>query len=279
MVHMENTGLVLEGGGMRGVFTAGVLDYMMDNGITFPYTIAVSAGACNAVSYIAGQRGRSKKCDVELLKKYKYIGMRSVLRKRSIMDMDLLFKDFPSTIIPVDFEAFFKNSNRCVFVVTNCETGKPEYFEEKSDAQRLNDICRASSSLPFLCPITYIEGVPMLDGGICDAIPLKRAMAEGYAKNVVVLTRNRGYRKKGRIKVPYFFYRKYPKLKEQLRKKNAEYNEMMNYIESHERTGELLVIRPKRKIEVDRLERNMKKLNNLYEHGYECARLVFEGVK
>ncbi len=279
MMQMENTGLVLEGGGMRGVFTAGVLDYMMDNGISFPYAIAVSAGACNAVSYVAGQKGRSKSCDIELLKKYKYIGMKSVLRKRSIMDMDLLFKDFPSKIIPLDYDAFFKNPTRCVLVATDCQKGKPVYFEERQDPNRLNDICRASCSLPFVCPISYVDGIPMLDGGICDAIPLRKAMSDGFQKNVVVLTRNRGYRKKGKIKIPYFYYRKYPKLKEQLHRKNAEYNEMMDYIESHERTGELIVIRPKRKIEVSRLEKNMKKLTNLYEHGYECARLVFEGVK
>lgn len=275
---MEEMGLVLEGGGMRGVFTAGAIDYMIDNGIKFPYVVAVSAGACNAISFVSGQRGRVKSCDTEVLKKYKYMGIRTMLRKGSIMDMNFLFDEFPKTVSPFDYDTFFNNSTKCLVVATNCVTGQAEYLEEKKDPERLNNICKASCSLPFVCPITYVDDMPMLDGGISDAIPVRKAMEDGYGKIIVVLTRNRGYRKKGKVKGPYFIYKKYPKLKERLRHKNTEYNEVMSFIEKEERKGSIIVIRPKKKLEVDRLEKNIKKLNSLYDHGYECAKLVFEKI-
>ena len=217
MTINNDTALVLEGGGMRGVFTCGVLDCFMDHQIRFPYTIGVSAGACNGLSYISRQRGRAKYSNIDLLDKYNYIGLRHLLRKRNIMDFDLLFTEFPEHILPYDYDAYFSSSERYEMVTTNCLTGEANYFEEKSDKKRLIDIVRASSSLPFVCPITYVDDIPMLDGGIVDSIPLQRAMDEGYASHVVVLTRNKGYRKETKdIRVPSFIYRKYPRIREAL---------------------------------------------------------------
>ena len=196
LVRIDNrSGLVLEGGGMRGVFTCGVLDNFMDRGIRCPYTIGGSAGACNGLSYMSGQRGRAKYSNIDLLEKYNYIGLKYLLKKRNIMDFDLLFLLFPEHILPYDFDANFSSPERFVMVTTNCLTGEANYFEEKQDKERDIDIVRASSSLPFVCPIVYVDNVPMLDGGIVDSIALMHAGKDGCNRNVVVLTRNRGYRK------------------------------------------------------------------------------------
>lgn len=271
-----SSGLVLEGGGMRGVFTCGVLDCFMDRGIRFPYTIGVSAGACNGLSYMSGQRGRAKFSNIDLLAKYHYIGLKYLLKKRNIMDFDLLFHDFPERILPYDYETYFRCPERYVMVTTNCLTGEANYFEEKRSAERVIDIVRASSSLPFVCPIAYVDGVPMLDGGIVDSIPLLRARQDGFTNNVVVLTRNRGYRKKIQgTKVPSFIYRKYPLLREAINRRSVLYNEQLELVERLEEAGEITVIRPQRPIVVDRIERNIRKLTELYEEGYACAEQFF----
>lgn len=273
----ESTGLVLEGRGMRGVFTCGVLDYFMDHDIRFPYAIGVSAGACNGLSYASRQRGRAKYSNIDLLEKYNYIGLKHLLKKRNILDFDLLFNEFPEHILPYDYETYFASSERFVMVTTNCITGEANYFEEKKDKRRVIDIVRASSSLPFVCPITYVDNIPMLDGGIVDSIPLQRAIADGYTRNVVVLTRNRGYRKDSKdIRVPSFVYRKYPKLREALNRRCAVYNEQLEMVEKMEDEGKIFVIRPQNPVMVDRIERDVQKLTEFYEEGYECARNLIE---
>ena len=272
-IHINpKTGLVLEGGGMRGVFTCGVLDSFMDRGIRFPYTIGVSAGACNGLSYMSGQRGRAKYSNIDLLEKYQYIGLKYLLKKRNIMDFDLLFQEFPEHILPYDYESYFSSPERYEMVTTNCVTGEANYFEEKQDKKRVIDIVRASSSLPFVCPIAYVDDVPMLDGGIVDSIPLMRAWNEGFTHNVVVLTRNRGYRKEAKdIHIPSFFYRKYPKMREALSCRCRVYNEQLEMVERMEEAGEITVIRPQKPVRVDRIERDIQKLTDLYEEGYACA--------
>lgn len=267
----NKSGLILEGGGMRGVFTSGVLDNFMDRGIHFPYTIGVSAGACNGLSYMSYQRGRAKFSNIDLLEKYRYIGFKHLITKGNIMDFNLLFHTFPEKIIPYDYEKFAQSEAEYEMVTTNCITGKACYFNEKKDPKRIIDIVKASSSLPFLCPITYVDNIPMLDGGIADSIPLKRAQSLGFDNNLVVLTRNKGYRKSGEMKVPPFFYRKYPKLCEAIRNRNLLYNQQMDLVEMLEKEGKLLVIRPELPILVDRMERDTKKLLDLYQQGYECA--------
>lgn len=268
----DRSGLVLEGGGMRGVFTCGVLDNFMERGIRFPYTIGVSAGACNGLSYMSGQRGRAKYSNINLLEKYKYIGWKHLLKKRNIMDFDLLFQEFPEHILPYDYETYFHTPERYVMVTTNCLTGEANYFEEKQSKERVIDIVRASSSLPFVCPISYVDHIPMLDGGIVDSIPLVHAREDGYTHNVVVLTRNRGYRKEIQgTKVPSFIYRKYPLLREAINRRSVVYNEQLEFVERLEDEGEITVIRPQMPIVVDRIERDIKKLTALYEEGYQCA--------
>lgn len=276
----EKTGLVLEGGGMRGVFTCGVLDYMMDHAIWFPYGIGVSAGACNGLSYMSRQRGRAKFSNIDLLDKYHYISIRHLWRKRCILDQNLLYDQFPKQILPYDYKAYAENPARFEMVTTSCVTGRACYLEEKQDADRIIAIVKASSSLPYVCPITYVDGEPMLDGGIVDSIPVVRAMQQGYDRNVVVLTRNRGYRKKEKdIKIPHFIYKKYPRLRVALSKRCQVYNEQLELVEQLEDEGKIRVIRPARRMEVDRIETDIKKLTALYEEGYICAKRVFEGNK
>ena len=269
------SGLVLEGGGMRGVFTCGVLDNFMDRGVRFPYTIGVSAGACNGLSYMSEQRGRAKYSNIDLLQKYHYIGLKQLLLKGNLMDFELLFHTFPEKIIPYDYDRFAACKEHFEMVTTDCHTGQACYFEEKQDPARIIDLVKASSSLPFVSPISYVDGRPMLDGGIADSIPLRRAQSLGYDNNIVVLTRNRGYRKSTKpTPVPPFFYRKYPELRRAIKERNGVYNEQISNVEQLEAKGDLVVIRPERPIEVDRMERDVAKLLALYEEGYECAAKV-----
>lgn len=271
----QSSGLILEGGGMRGVFTCGVLDNLMDRDIRFPYTIGVSAGACNGLSYMSRQRGRAKYSNIDLLDKYKYISIKRLLTQGNIMDFELLFHKFPEEIIPYDYDAYARCSERYEMVTTNCITGKACYYEEKNDHKRIIDIVKASSSLPFVCPITEVDGIPMLDGGIADSIPLLRARELGYDKNVVVLTRNKGYRKSSKSStIPPFIYRKYPLLRKAIAARNSLYNRQVDLIETLEEKGELTVIRPELPIEVGRIERNISKLLDLYHQGYKLAAAI-----
>ena len=277
MTITSNSGLILEGGGMRGVFTSGVLDCFMDKGIRFPYTIGVSAGACNGLSYMSNQRGRAKFSNIDLLEKYNYIGIKHLLKKGNIMDFDLLFDVFPNEIIPYDYDKLANSEEHYEMVTTSCKTGKACYFEEKKNKERVIDIVKASSSLPFVCPISYVDGEPMLDGGIADSIPLLRARELGYDNNVVVLTRNKGYRKTVKdMRFVSMFYKEYPAMQAAIRNRNKIYNEQISMIEAMEERGEIIVIRPQKPVEVDRMERDTKKLLALYDEGYELALRALE---
>ncbi|MBR3941500.1 MAG: patatin family protein [Bacteroidaceae bacterium] len=268
----DKSSLILEGGGMRGIFTIGVLDNFMDRGIRFPYIIGVSAGACNALSYMSNQRGRAKFSNIDMMEKYNYIGFRHLITQGNIMDFRLLFHKLPEEIYPYDYDALARSTERLEVVTTNCITGEANYFEEKNDPKRVIDIVKASSSLPFVCPIAYVDGVPMADGGVADSIPVERAMSQGFTKPVIVLTRNKGYRKPAKgTKVPFFMYRKYPKLKEAIRNRNAIYNSQVELVEKMEAEGSAIVIRPERPIEVGRMERDINKLHALYQEGYDLA--------
>lgn len=272
MQQYYDTALVLEGGGLRGVFTCGALDCFMDNGIRFPFAVGVSAGACNGLSYMSGQRGRARSSNIDLMEKYHYVGFKYMLTQGCIMDFKLLFEDFPEKIIPYDYPAYFSNPDRFVMVTTNCLTGKAEYFEEKSSPERVMSIVRASSSLPFVSKITYVDGIPMLDGGIVDSIPVQYALDQGYEHPVVILTRNKGYRKKdGYIRAAKVFYRKYPQLQKAIFERNIVYNQTMDLIEKLEDEGKLTVIRPENPVNVGRMEKDTAKLAALYDEGYKMA--------
>jgi predicted patatin/cPLA2 family phospholipase len=225
------------------------------------------------------QRGRGKYSNIDLLAKYKYIGIRPLLKRRGLIDQQLLFHSFPDRILPYNYKAYAENPGRFEMVTTDCVSGKPCYWEEKYDEKRIIDIVKASSSLPYACPIIHVDGKPMLDGGIVDSIPLQRAFDQGYENCVVVLTRNKGYRKSDKeVMVPRFIYKEYPRLRVALRNRNKVYNEQLELVERLEDEGKIKVIRPLKPIVVDRMETNVRKLTDLYEEGYECAKRMFEAI-
>ena len=255
----RNTGLVLEGGGMRGVFTSGVLDAFMKHDLYFPYVVAVSAGACNGLSYMSRQPRRARYSNIDMLRKYDYISLKRLLTQGSIFDPNILYERFPNEIVPFDYETYRENPAVYEIVTTNCLTGRAEYLTEKTDPKRLTAIVKASSSLPYVAQITEVDGVPMLDGGIVDSIPVVRAIDKGYSPNVVILTRNRGFRSsEPDIKVPKLFYGEYPRLRVALSRRVEEYNKQLELIERMEDWGEVICIRPERPMEVDRLCRDVE---------------------
>ena len=269
-MHIErNTGLVLEGGGMRGVFTSGVLDAFMKHGVYFRHVVAVSAGACNGMSYISRQPRRARLSNIDFLTQYGYIGWRHLLRQGCIFDQELLYDKFPNEYIPFDFDSFFQWSATFEMVTTNCLTGQAEYLTESKDRQRSLDIVRASSSLPYVSKIVRVDGIPMLDGGIVDSIPVMRAIETGHPQNVVILTRNKGYRSKERDrKIPPFVYKKYPRLRVALSRRVAAYNEQLELVERLEELGKVVCIRPQRPMEVGRMEKDIGRLERLYQEGF-----------
>lgn len=265
----RNTGLVLEGGGMRGVFTSGVLDALMKYEQRFRYVVAVSAGACNGMSYMSWQPRRARYSNIDALRKYGYISLKHLLIHGSIFDPNILYDRLPNEIAPFDYEAYEQNPATMEMVTTNCLTGRAEYLTEKHDRQRMMDIVRASSSLPYVAKITMVDGVPMLDGGIVDSIPVERSIETGHPVNVVVLTRNLGYRSTERdVKQPRFIYSRYPRLRVALSRRVEEYNRQLDLVERMEQWGEIIVIRPQRPLEVDRICRDTDKLERLYEEGF-----------
>lgn len=263
------TGLVLEGGGMRGVFTSGVLDAFMKHNLYFKYIVAVSAGACNGMSYVSRQPRRARVSNIDYLARYRYIGLRHLVTQGCIFDQKLLYDKFPNELLPFDFDEYFKHSQSFEMVITNCLTGQAMYLSEAHDRQRSLDIVKASSSLPFVSKIVNVDGLPMLDGGIVDSIPINRAIETGHKHNVVILTRNKGWRDTGKDrKVPAFIYKNYPRLRVALSHRLKVYNAQMDLIDRLEAEGRITCIRPLRPMEVGRIENDVMKLERLYEEGF-----------
>ena len=281
MTEYNETALVLEGGGTRGVFTAGVLDYLMEKEVKFPYVIGVSAGACNAIDYVSKQIGRTKDCTIIQDRKNRYIGTKDALKKGYLFDMDRLFDEYPNRLFPFDFDTYFASDIQCEVVVTNCLTGEAMYLSEKQDKERLLTICRASSSIPLISPVVDVDGIPCVDGGVADSVPLIHSMKLGHQKNVVVLTRNKGYRKKapGKSRLLYTAaLKKYPNLLNALLNRYRNYNRVMELVEKWEEEGHIFVIRPE--VEpVSRTEQNVEKLTEFYDHGYQLMKQRMEEMQ
>ena len=257
---------------MRGVFTCGVLDALMKHELYFNYVVAVSAGACNGLSYISRQPRRARYSNIDMLRKYGYISLKSLIMQGSIFDPNILYERFPDEIVPFDYETYASNPATFEMVTTNCLTGRAEYLTEKTDRRRLISIVKASSSLPFVAKVTTVDGTPMLDGGIVDSIPVQRAIETGHPLNVVVLTRNRGYRSDERdFKMPPFVYKEYPRLRVVLSHRTREYNRQLEMVERMENWGDIIVIRPQRPMDVDRICRDTERLERLYEEGVQLG--------
>lgn len=279
---VKNSGLILEGGATRGVFTAGVLDYLMEQEYyEFSYVAGVSAGACNAVDYVSRQPGRTKECMIHKEKHSQYINLKTAIKKKSLFDMDMIFDKYPNEIYPFDYDTYFESDIHCELVVTNCNTGQAEYLNDRSSKERLMKICRASSSIPVVSPMVEVDGIPYLDGGLGDSIPVIRSLKTGHKKNVLILTRNFGYRKKPPRKSRNVYaavYRKYPELVRTILNRYRMYNKTLSYIEKWEREKKIFVIRPEIP-EVSRTEQDYDTLMNFYQHGHDQMEKKFEGMK
>lgn len=261
---------------MRGVFTSGVLDAFMKHELYFRYVVAVSAGACNGLSYMSRQPRRARISNIDMLAKYDYIGLRHLVTQGCIFDPELLYDRFPYELVPYDYDEYFRNCRRGYtfeMVMTNCQTGRSEYLAETSgDSHRLNELARASSSLPYVSKIVWIDGKPMLDGGIIDSIPVMHAIESGHQYNVVITTRNKGWRDTGKDrKQPPFVYRNYPRLRVLLSHRLEAYNKQMDLVDCLESEGRILVIRPEMPVVVGRMEKDTSKLEALYEEGFSLG--------
>lgn len=277
---MNKVGLVLEGGGMRGLYTAGILDFFMEKDLYFPYVIGVSAGACNAASYISKQKERSKRINIDYVKNPRYLSYRNLVKEKSIFGMDFLFNEIPNKLEPFDYTTFHSSEQRFIIGTTDCETGNSLYFD-KNKCKDILGVLRASSSIPLLSPVVEVEGKKLLDGGVADSIPIKKAIEDGFKRNIIILTRNKEYRKK-----PYKFklfvkrsYSKYPKLVDKIFNRYKIYNNTLDYIEELENKYKAFVIRPSKPLKVDRLEKNPEKLKELYKMGYEDAKNLYFKMK
>lgn len=280
---MKKATIVLEGGATRGVFTSGALDYLMEMDVYLSHVIGVSAGACNGVDYVSRQPGRTRDCMIHKEKEYDYYyGFTKFIKEKSLLDMDMVFDKYPNEIFPFDFDTYFASDMECEIVTTNCVTGKAEYMKEDKDRERLMKLCRASSSMPLVSPIVNIDGIPYLDGGLADSIPVKRAVELGNEKIVLMLTRNPGYRKKMTSKalanVYRRAYRKYPNLVRTTIRRNFEYNKAMRLVEEMEEEGKIFVLRPLIPT-VSRLEKNYDTLMEFYQHGYQLMKKEIGNLK
>lgn len=278
---MSSIGLVLEGGGMRGVYTAGVLEYFLEQGLYFPYTIGVSAGACIAASYLSRQQGRNRIVNVEWVKDPRYISWRNYWSKGQLFGMDFIFDEIPNSLVPFDNEAFEKSREEFVIGTMDCNTGEPVYYRKSEPGFDLLRVLRASSSLPFIAPIVEYGGRELLDGGIVDPIPLRKAEDDGHNRNVLILTRNSDYRK-SRNRFMWLVkrvYGKYPALVATMMRRHEIYNGTLSYIDEQEQAGKAFVIRPQEPIKVGRMERDPSKLDALYQQGYKDAAKLMPALR
>ena len=267
----KKTGLVLEGGGMRGIYTAGVLDVFMENGITFDGVIGVSAGAIHGCSFVSGQKGRSIRYYMKYCRNWQFMSFRSLLLTGNIAGEKFCYHTLPEKLDPYDYEAFKKSPTKFYVGCSNVETGKAEYLPI-TDMKEQIDRMRASASLPLVSKIVKTAGLKLLDGGCTDSIPLHAFAKMGYKKCVVVLTRPAGYRKKpGNFWLPEAAYHKYPAFVRALRSRYYFYNKTVEWIDRLEQEGKIFVIRPSEALPIGRTEHSVEKLQETYDIGRKDA--------
>lgn len=280
MEQWVNAGLVLEGGGMRGIYTAGVLDFFMEQGLYFKNTYGVSAGSCHGASYMSKQKMRAYRISLNYLDNKHYCSLYSLFTTGNLFGVDMCYRQIPDELDPYDYAEFEKKQGNFYAVVTNCETGKPEYLlleDMKEDIQAV----RASSSLPLLSRMVSIGDKKYLDGGISDSIPVRKARKDGNDKVVVILTRDSSYQKGPNSLMPLLKirYRHYPRLVEAMENRHKDYNKSLAYIREGEKAGKIFVLRPKEPVPFNRIEKDRKKLISLYWQGYEDAKKQYEELK
>lgn len=271
---MTKIGLVLEGGAFRGVFTAGVLDVLMENKIECDYVVGVSAGAGNAMSYLSKQPGRTRNVIKPGDHRQNYFGMKHILRHGRFLNLDIMFHEYPYNQFPYDFDEFYRSKIENEVVVANCETGKAEYYDERKDIDRLLNLCKASCSVPIMCAPVKIGDYHYLDGSICDSIPIERALSKGCDKLIVIMTKNvtetpTDYGKlKGVMKMRY--KRRYPLFYEALLKRTSVYRKQLKKLRQLENEGIALVLRPDIEC-IHKFEQKDEKVEAFYQNGRSVA--------
>lgn len=266
------TGLILEGGAMRGLFTAGVMDVMLEHNIPFDGAIGVSAGAAFGCNYKSKQIGRVLRYNLRFCADKRYSGVRCLLRTGNIFSTDFCYGEVPLRYDPFDYDTYNSNPMDFYVVCTDVETGKAVYHKYTGWKDHGFDWIRASASMPLVSQIVEIDGRKYLDGGIADSIPVAFFQQLGYDRNVVVLTRPKGYQKKnGAMPLIRQKYRAYPKLVEAMANRHIVYNNTLAEIDRDEQAGRLFVLRPEKPLPVGRVEKDPKKLQQAYDTGRATA--------
>ncbi len=273
------TALILEGGGMRGLYTAGVLDVLMENKIETDVAVGVSAGALFGINYKSKQIGRVLRYNLKYAGNKENLGVKSLLKTGDLMSKQFYFDDLPFKLDVMDTETYKNCKTEFYAVVTNLNTGLPEY---KSIYDLKNEECmeylRASGSLPFVSKPVTINGVPYLDGGVSDSIPVKHYIDKGYEKMMVGLTRPLGFRKKGEIHGTGIAYKNYPDFAKTLKKRNLDYSKQCDLVDKLEKDGKILVIRPSEYIKVKTTEKDRKVIQNIYDLGVKDCKSKMQEI-
>lgn len=274
---MIKAGLVVEGGGMRGVYSSGVLDFFIEKDLFFENNYGVSAGACHLCSYLAKQYKRAFRVNVDYLNDKRYCSVHSLLKTGNLFGAEMLYDIIPNELDLFDYDTYNKNESNFYVVITDINTGKPEYVKI-GDLKKDIIYVRASSSLPLLAQNVKINDKEYLDGGISDSIPIKKSIADGNKKNVVILTRDSTYRKGKNSLMPIIKlkYKKYPNFVKSMADRYIVYNEILDFIKELENNGDVFVIRPKKPVNIGRTEKNREKLEALYNDGYNDAKDCYE---
>lgn len=272
-------GLVLEGGAMRGLYTAGVLDVFLGNNIKVDGIIGVSAGVLFGVNYLSKQKGRAIRYNKKFAKDKRYMGMRSFLTTGNIINKDFAYYEIPTKLDIFDEETFEKSDTDFWATVTNIETGEAEYIKLEKPIDQM-EVLRATSAMPIVSEIIEIDGKKYLDGGVSDSIPVEKCKSMGYDKIIVILTRTIEYRKKkASSTLAKIKYKEYPKLIETMENRYKKYNETVEKIIDMENKKEIFVIRPSKDLKIKRIEKDVDKLQAMYDLGISDCNKCLEDLK
>jgi predicted patatin/cPLA2 family phospholipase len=280
-MNLKQTALVLEGGGMRGVYTAGVLRYFMDRNFYLPYVIGVSMGACNGANYVARQPERSRIVNIHYVRDSRFLSYLRLLFGGELFGMQFIFDTIPNKLVPFDYETFLGSAQQFFMTVFDCETGETVYFDKTGlNKSELMIIFQAGTSLPLVQKPVFYQGRVLMDGGIADAVPIQKSIRDGNQRHVIVLTQPKGYRKKP-SKIAWLMRRRYSQytgLARGMAERHIRYNETMELIDRLEAEGKVFVIRPGRALAVSRVERNSHKLYTVYNQGYAEAKACYDNL-
>lgn len=278
-MRLNDIALVLEGGGLRGMFSAGVFEAFLQEKLLFSYIAAVSAGACNILSYMSEQPLRTRYIIEHYVTDPRYFSWKNLIKKGGIFGFDFMFGEMSKILLPFDYEKFFQYDGRLEVGATDCLTGETIWFDQSALDENFTPV-QASASMPFLASVVHYRGHDLLDGGLTAPIPIERAMAAGYKKFVVVLTRNEGYQKNKTI--PQWlmkrWYGKYPRLWEVVAKRPKLYNKQLALVEELARKGDAVIIRPELPLQIDKLDAKPDKLLKLHDHGIGCGLASLEKI-